>query len=232
MDSQGTPLRQGLAGVWGRWPRQVCMCGRAETAEKGVFPAAETSLVTKGESPRLPAASDFSNPLVPPPPFSSSPAPWLLARFPCILENTCPSKTPGPSSPQGSPDSGDNEKSVRNPIWAYQVGSLVEGVSFLAPRQVGSSCPLPDVAFRAPVGSSRPKKRKVLPTLQGFRRLFFFLFQSNPPNSGFSSHTQTESGSICFQKAEGQRFGKKNLLCNSRGGEGGVRGHIPIAKMH
>lgn len=205
------------------------MCGRAET---DVFPAAEMSLVTEGESRRLSAASDFSSPPVPPPPFSSSPAPRLLARFPCILENSpCPSKSPGPSSPQESPDSGDNEKSVRNPIWGYQVGSLVEGVSFLAPRQVGSSSPLPDVAFQAPVGSSWPKKRKVLPTLQGFRRLFFF-FQSNPPNSGFSSHTQTESGSICFQKAEGQRFGKKNLLCNSRGGEGGVRGHIPIAKMH
>ena len=56
------------------------MCGRAETAEKGLFPAAETSLVTKGESPRLPAASDFSNPLVPPPPFSSSPAPMASCK--------------------------------------------------------------------------------------------------------------------------------------------------------
>ena len=217
----------------------MCLGGRGGTAEKDSFPAAETSLVSRqgeslrlsaavsrqGESLRLSAASDFSSPLFPPPLFSSSSKASLHSR----KRSPCPSKSPGPSSPQGSSDLGDNEKSVRNPIWGYQVGSSAERVSFLAPRQVGSSCPLPDVAFRAPVGSSRPK-RKVLPTLQGFRRLFFF--QSNPPNSGFSSHTQTESSVICIQKAEGQRFGKKNLLCNSRGGEGGVRGHIPIAKMH
>ena len=230
MDSQGTPLRWGLAGVWGRWPRQVCMCGRAETAEKGVFPAAETSLVTKGESPRLPAASDFSNPLVPPPPFSSSPAPWFLARFPCILENTCPSKTPGPSSPQGSPDSGDNEKSVRNPIWAYQVGSLVEGVSFLAPRQVGSSCPLPDVAFRAPVGSSRPKKRKVLPTLQGFRRLFFFFSKVTPQTVAFQATHRLNQAPFVSRRPRGSGLEKRTFSVTHGEAKAGSEGTFRLLR--
>ena len=80
--AHGLPRNAAEMGCGWGWPGQVCLGGRAGTAEKDSFPAAETSLVSRqGESPRLSAASDFSSPPFPPPLFSSSPAPGFFQGF-------------------------------------------------------------------------------------------------------------------------------------------------------
>ena len=139
----------------------------------------------------------------------------------------CPSKSPGPSSPQGSSDSGDNEKPVRNPIWGYQVGSSAEGASFLAPRQVGSSCPLPDVAFRAPVGSSRPK-RKVLPTLQGFRRLFFS--KVTPQTVAFQATHRLNQASFVSRRPRGSGLEKRTFSVTHGEAKAGSEGTFRLLR--